>query len=64
MDSLLLKVLDILLYYELKRIDITDPGINYDPTDNWRWRLMTGDNGAKASLCKGVGAFGKIERYV
>ena len=43
----------------LKRIDIKDPGINYKPTD--KVVITDGDTGVKASLCKGVGAFGKIE---
>ena len=43
---------------ELDRIEISDPGINYDPTDEV---VITPDNGARASLCQGVGPFGKIE---
>ena len=43
---------------ELDRIEISDPGINYDPGDQV---VITPDNGARASLCQGVGPFGKIE---
>ena len=51
---------------KLERIDIKDPGINYDPGDEV---IITGggggdgdggDTGARASLCKGVGPFGEI----
>jgi len=51
---------------KLERINIKDPGINYDPGDQV---VITGgggddgngDTGAKGSLCQGVGPFGKIE---
>ena len=44
---------------QLESINIIDPGINYDPTDKV---VITPDNGAKASLCEGVGPFGEIQK--
>jgi len=50
---------------QLEDIDIKDPGINYGPNDKvviTGGREDGGDAGAKASLCEGVGPFGRIEK--
>ena len=44
---------------QLEDIDIKNRGINYDPTDKV---VITPSNGAKASLCEGVGPFGEIQK--